>query len=222
MINITIDGPAGAGKSTVAKMIASKYSIVYLDTGAMYRGAAYYVLNKGIEVDDVASVLGVLSSLVMNIEYVAGAQRVIVCGRDITPFIREHNISMAASTVSKIPEVRIKLVDLQRAIASKSHCVLDGRDIGTFVLPNASFKFFLTASLEERARRRFVELTDKKIVTDFDNVLKDMSARDYQDSNRSFAPLVAAKDAIIIDSTALSPGEVVTIIAGVVDAAFNT
>lgn len=128
--NITIDGPSGSGKSTIAKAIAKELNIIYLDTGAMYRGVGYYVVSKGIDPADEEGVLAVLDQIDMDIKYVDGEQKVIICGEDVTPYIREHNISMAASTVSKIPAVRLKLVELQRKIASKTDCVIDGRDIG--------------------------------------------------------------------------------------------
>jgi cytidylate kinase len=208
VLNIAIDGPAGAGKSTVAKAIAKKLDIVYLDTGAMYRGAAYFALEKGISPSDADAVKKILPSLEMDIVYERGTQKVLVSGKDVTPYIREHKISMAASDISKIPEVRIKLVELQRAIAKKTPCVLDGRDIGTYVLPDAPYKFFLTAAPVERARRRHAELKDKGVEIGFDEVLNDIEARDKQDSSRSFAPLKAAEDAVIIDSTRMNAEEV--------------
>lgn len=206
--NIAIDGPSGAGKSTIAKFLAKKLDILYLDTGAMYRGVGYFITKRGIDPKDENAVLSVLDEITMEIIYDNGAQRVIVCGEDVTPFIREHSISMAASTVSKIPAVRLKLVDLQRKIASSADCVLDGRDIGTYVLPNAKYKFFLTADAEERARRRYAELIEKGSDITFEEVLRDVKARDYQDMNRSFAPLKPADDAVIIDSTSMSVAEV--------------
>ncbi len=206
--NIAIDGPSGAGKSTIAKFLAKKLNILYLDTGAMYRGVGYFVTKRGIDPADEQRVLSVLDEISMEIIYDNGSQRVIVCGEDVTPFIREHSISMAASTVSKIPAVRIKLVELQRKIASSTDCVLDGRDIGTYVLPDAKYKFFLTAAPEERARRRHVELTEKGSDITFEEVLADVKARDYQDMNRDFAPLKPADDAVIIDSTNMSVEDV--------------
>jgi len=203
-LNIAIDGPSGAGKSTFAKYMASKLDILYLDTGAMYRGVAWYVINKGIEPANEEAVVAILDSIDMQINYLDGAQRVIICGEDITDHIREHTISMGASTVSKIPAVRLKLVELQRKIASKKDCVLDGRDIGSFVLPNATIKIFLTAEPEERARRRCLELQEKGSKISYEQVLADMLARDAQDSTRAFAPLIAVEDALIIDTTALS------------------
>ncbi|MDD3947372.1 MAG: (d)CMP kinase [Clostridia bacterium] len=205
MLNIAIDGPAGAGKSTVAKMLAKNLNIVYLDTGAMYRGVAYYVIQKGVDPASESAVIPLLDGIQMDILYENGMQKVMICGDNVTPFIREHNISMAASTVSKIPAVRIKLVELQREIAAKTPCVLDGRDIGSYVLPDAPYKFYMTATPEERAKRRHLELMQKGVNISYQAVLDDITARDYQDSNRAFAPLKATEDAIIIDTTDLTP-----------------
>ncbi|MCL2630728.1 MAG: (d)CMP kinase [Firmicutes bacterium] len=211
-MNIAIDGPAGAGKSTIAKEIAKELKIVYLDTGAMYRATAYYMLNKGIEVSNEEAVLSVLDGLNMDISYENSQQSVFVCGENVTPFIREHAISMGASTVSKIPAVRIKLVALQREIASKNACVLDGRDIGTYVLPNAEVKIFLTADSLVRATRRFNELKEKNPINPItlEEVKADMDARDKQDSSRSFAPLKPAEDSVILDTTNMSIDEVIS------------
>lgn len=212
MLNIAIDGPSGAGKSTAAKMLAKQLKIAYLDTGAMYRGVAYYVIQKGADPGDEASVVPLLCGIKMDILYENGTQKVIICGEDVTPYIREHTISMAASTVSKIPAVRIKLVELQREIASKVPCVLDGRDIGSYVLPDAPFKFFLTATPQVRAKRRYAELVAKGVQISLDEVLSDITARDYQDSHRAFAPLKAMPDAVIIDTTEHTPEQTAEII----------
>ena len=190
ILNIAIDGPAGAGKSTIAKILAKKMNLVYLDTGAMYRGSAYYAIKRGVDVADEKAVLAILPDLKMEIAYEDGTQKVIVCGEDVTPYIREHNISMAASTISKIPAMRLKLVELQREIAASTPCVLDGRDIGSYVLPNAKYKIFLTADAKVRAMRRVKELNEKGVEISFEEVLKDIEARDYQDTHRDFAPLV--------------------------------
>lgn len=206
-LNIAIDGPSGAGKSTVAKRIAKDKGIVYLDTGAMYRGIGFYLTRQGIDVSDETAVLKVLDEIKMEIVYENGEQRVLVCGEDVTPLLREHSVSMAASTVSKIPEVRLKLVELQRKIAQKTDCVLDGRDIGTFVLPNAKYKFFITATPKERAERRFLELKERGQDVSYDTVLNDILLRDKQDTEREFAPLSVADDAIVIDTTGLSADE---------------
>jgi CMP/dCMP kinase len=208
MINIAIDGPAGAGKSTVAKLVAKNLNILYLDTGAMYRSVAYYILNKNVSPDDTLLVEKLLNEIDMDIKYVNGEQNIYVNGENITPYIRENAISMAASTVSKIPKVRIKLVSIQRQIASKTDCVLDGRDIGSYVLPDANLKIFLTASPEVRAKRRYEELKKKNKEEPYEKLLKEICERDYQDMNRDFAPLVVAKDAISVDTSDLTIQEV--------------
>jgi cytidylate kinase len=204
MRNIAIDGPSGSGKSTVAKEIAEKLKITYLDTGAMYRGMGYYALKNKINPSDEKAVIKILDTINMEIKYIDGEQKVVVNGEDVTPFIRENHISMAASTISKIPSVRLKLVELQRKIASLNECVLDGRDIGSYVLPNAPYKFYLTASAEERAKRRFEELKQKGQNIPYDEVYNDIVKRDEQDSTRAFAPLVISEDAIVIDTTNLN------------------
>lgn len=204
MRNIAIDGPSGSGKSTVAKLIAKHLKITYLDTGAMYRGMGYFALKNNIDPADEDAVKSILDSINMEIKYINGEQKVIVNNEDVTPYIRENRISMAASTISKIPLVRLKLVELQRKIAASSDCVLDGRDIGSYVLPNAKYKFYLTASAQERASRRYNELLEKGQNVPYDEVLADIIKRDEQDSTRAFAPLVIAKDAIVIDTTKFS------------------
>lgn len=206
--NITIDGPSGSGKSTIAKAIAKELNIIYLDTGAMYRGVGYYVVLKGIDPADEEGVLAVLDQIDMDIKYVDGEQKVIICGEDVTPYIREHNISMAASTVSKIPAVRLKLVELQRKIASKTDCVIDGRDIGSYVLPQAKNKFYMTATDEVRAKRRHLELVDKGVNISYEEVLEDIRKRDKQDSTRAFAPLVIPEGATVIDTSDMTIEEV--------------
>jgi len=208
MINIAIDGPSGAGKSTVAKMLAGKMNIKYLDTGAMYRATALFALEKGIPVNDERAVRPILDELNIDIEYKDGTQRVLLCGKDVSTAIREHHVSKAASDISAIPAVRMKLVEMQRKIASESSCVLDGRDIGTYVLPDADLKIFLTASVEERARRRFAEMQQKGMECDIKKVEEDIKKRDENDSNREFAPLRQAEDAVLVDSSELSFDEV--------------
>lgn len=215
-IQIAIDGPAGAGKSTVAKALASDLSLLYLDTGAMYRAIGYYALKKGSDIGNPIEIIPLLADLKMEIIFIDGIQRVLVMDEDVTPFIREHKISMAASTISKIPEVRKKLVEFQRKIAAKQDCVLDGRDIGSYVLPNATYKFFVTASPEERAKRRHIELTEKGVNIDYKDVLKDIIDRDHQDTTRAFAPLIKTEDAYFIDTTFLSIEDVIGSIKAIV------
>ncbi len=208
-LNIAIDGPSGAGKSTIAKLIAKKMGITYLDTGAMYRGLAYYALKQGVEPNDEKAVLPILDKVTMDIAYSENGQKVIVNGEDVTPYIREHHISMAASTISKIHAVRMKLADLQRQIAAKTDCVLDGRDIGSFVLPNANVKIYMDASAEVRAERRKLELELKGDNSHtFEEILADIKARDYQDMNRDFAPLKVAEGATVIDTSYMTIDEV--------------
>lgn len=209
-LNIAIDGPAGAGKSTMAKRIAAKMGIVYLDTGAMYRGIACYSLSANASPEKSEEVVPLLGGVKMDISYVDGVQKVIINGEDVTPYIREHKISMAASTISKIPEVRLKLVELQREIASRTDCVLDGRDIGSYVLPNADVKIYLDARPEVRARRRLDELTAKGTAGEltYEEILADIVARDYQDTHRDFAPLKVADGATVIDTSDMTIEEV--------------
>lgn len=213
--NIAIDGPAGAGKSTMAKRIAAELGLVYLDTGAMYRGIAYYVVKRGVSPEDREGVLPMLDGISMDIAYDDGMQKVLINGEDVTPHIREHTISMAASTVSKIPEVRIKLVELQRDIASRTDCVLDGRDIGSYVLPHADVKIYLDARPEVRAVRRLDELKAKGTAGNmtYEDILADIVARDYQDTHRDFAPLKVAEGAIVIDTSDMSVDEVAKAVA---------
>lgn len=200
-INIAIDGPAGAGKSTVAKGIAKKLGYIYVDTGALYRAIGVYALRNGTNTKDADGVTELLKDINVELKFVDGTQKVFLCGEDVSEAIRTPEASMAASNVSAIPSVRAFLLDLQRDIASKNNCLMDGRDIGTVVLPNAQIKIFMTADVEERARRRFVELQEKGINDTFEQVLSEMKERDYQDSNRPIAPLKPAEDSIIFDST---------------------
>ena len=217
MINIAIDGPAGAGKSTIAKAVAKDLGIIYLDTGAMYRATAYLAIQNGIDVKDEEKVAQMLKDLTMDIKYdESGAQRIIVNGIDATPFLREHYMSKAASDISALPCVRYKMVELQRDFASKNDVVLDGRDIGTFVLPNANCKFYLTATPQERAQRRMKDLQSKGENVDFDQLLQDIIQRDYNDSHREVAPLKQADDADFVDTTQMSIEDVVAHVKEVV------
>lgn len=201
MINIAIDGPAGSGKSTLAKNVAHKFNILYLDTGAMYRAIALSMKNNNIDVENEKSVIEQLNKINLEIKYINSVQHVLLDGRDVTKDIRANDISMLASTVSKIMLVRQKLVEMQREIASKNDCVLDGRDIGTYVLPNAALKIFLIATPEVRAQRRKNELTQNGINVEYEVLLNEIKARDLQDSSRDFAPLKQADDAVVIDTS---------------------
>ncbi|MDE6758555.1 MAG: (d)CMP kinase [Clostridia bacterium] len=201
MINIAIDGPSGAGKSTIAKKIAQKLNITYLDTGAMYRAVALYAVEKGVDLSKAEEVAPLLDEISITFINKGNDKSVCLNGRDVSSDIRKHEMSKYASEVSKLPQVRQFLVEMQRKIASENDVVLDGRDITSNVLPNSKYKFYLTASAEERARRRFSELKEKGQDIDFEKVLKDIADRDYNDANREFAPLVKTEDSIEIDST---------------------
>ncbi len=212
VFNVTLDGPGGSGKTSIAKAVAERLNIAYLDTGAMYRGVAYYMLTHGIDVADEKSVLEVLDKVDLKVTKTeSGEQKILLGKKDITPYIRTPEISMSASTVSKIPAVRLKLVEIQRRIARDTSCVIDGRDIGSYVLPDAEFKFYLTADVGVRAKRRYLELKDKENVT-LEKVKEDLIARDEQDSKRDFAPLVVPKGAFVIDTTNLGFDEVLDLV----------
>jgi len=211
IITITIDGPGCSGKTTIAKMLSQKMGIAYLDTGAMYRGVACFVKSKKIAFDDEEAIVKILDKINMEIVLDKDLQKVIINSKDYTPYLREHDISFGASTVSKIPTVRLKLVEIQRDIASKQSAVLDGRDMGSYVLPDAEHKFYLTADIDVRAKRRYLELKEKKEVT-LQQVKEDMIARDEQDSQRAFAPLCVPQGAYVIDTTNLSLDEVMALI----------
>lgn len=217
MINIAIDGPAGAGKSTIAKAVAKDLGIIYLDTGAMYRATAYSAISNGIDVKDEENVAKMLETMQMDIKCDEnGAQQIIVNGINTTPYLREHYMSKAASDISALPVVRYKMVDLQREFAKKHDVVIDGRDIGTFVLPDANCKFYLDASPEERAKRRYAELVAKGEQVDFDTLLADIKQRDYNDSHREVAPLKKADDADYVDTTSMTIDDVVSHVKEVV------
>ena len=211
-MQIALDGPAGAGKTSIAKKIAEELNILYLDTGAMYRAVGFKAMQTGVDTLDEEKISDMVEDIDLDIIYKDGQQHVILDGRDVTEYIREPDVSINASNASKHRRVREKLVELQRQIAEKTDVIVDGRDIGTYVLPNADFKFYLTADCEERARRRYKEYTDKGIEKDIEQLKKEIEARDYQDMNRDFAPLKAADDAIIIDTTNMSFDEVVGLV----------
>lgn len=200
-INIAIDGPAGAGKSTIAKAAAKAFGFIYVDTGALYRAVAYFMLSHRIDVNNADKVAGYLCDVVPELKYIDGEQHVFVNGEDVSDKIRTPEVSMGASAVSAIPRVRDFLFDLQKKIAAENNVVMDGRDIGTVVLPNADVKIFLTASPEERARRRHKEITEKGQDVSFEEVLADVNKRDYNDTHRDIAPLKQAEDAVLCDTT---------------------
>ncbi len=207
--NIALDGPAGSGKSTVAKILAKDYNILYLDTGAMYRACALKALRLGISPKDSVGVGEMLKTLNLRVEYQDGKQVTMIDGEDVSMAIRENAVSMAASDVSAHHSVRVKMVEMQREIAKRMSCVLDGRDIGSAVLPDAKFKFFITADSAIRAKRRFDELSARGEIVDFDKLHAEIIARDKQDSEREFSPLVCADDAVVIDTSSMEIDEVV-------------
>jgi len=202
-INIAIDGPSGAGKSTLAKLAAKELGYAYIDTGALYRTVGVAVLRRGLDTASPADVKEVLRSVEVNVKYIDGSQRVYLNGEDVSEEIRLPEASMAASNVSAVPEVRDFLFDLQKNIALENNCVMDGRDIGTVVLPEADVKIFLTASPEERAGRRYRELREKGLSVDYSALLEEIKQRDYNDSHRAIAPLRAAEDAVLVDTTGM-------------------
>lgn len=202
-VNIAIDGPAGAGKSTIAKTVSKKLGFIYVDTGALYRTVGLNVLRQGKNTKDPDDVVPTLDGLDISLRFVDGEQRVFLGDEDVSEAIRQNEVSMAASNVSAIPSVREFLFGLQRDIAQKNDCIMDGRDIGTVVLPNAQIKIYLTASAQARAERRFKELTEKGQDVVFDDILKDIELRDYQDTHREIAPLKKADDAVLVDTTVL-------------------
>lgn len=212
MLNIAIDGPSGAGKSTISKLLAKKLGIIYLDTGAMYRAVALYVHRKGIDVNDKEKVIPLLNEIEIEFRGEGDEKKIYLNGEDVSSAIREHHVSKMASDVSKIKEVRLFLVEQQRAIARKNDIVLDGRDITSFVLPDSKYKFFLTATPEERAKRRYEELRAKGSDISYETVLADVNDRDYNDTHRDFAPLVQTEDAVLIDSTNMTTDEVIEVI----------
>ncbi len=209
MINIAIDGPAGAGKSTAAKAAAKKLGFIYVDTGALYRTVGVNALRKGIDPKDAEKVKATLADIDVSLGFVDGSQHVFLNGEDVSEEIRLPASSMAASDVSAIPEVREFLLSLQRDIAKRNNCLMDGRDIGTVILPDAQYKFFFTASAEIRADRRCKELKEKGIPADYETVLSEIKERDYNDSHRKTAPLKQADGAVLIDSSNMTIEEAV-------------
>lgn len=201
MINVAIDGPAGAGKSTVARAAAQKLGYIYVDTGALYRAIGVYCLRNSIVTNDIEAVGAALKNITVELKFIDGVQHVFLNGDDVSTEIRLPEASMAASNVSAIPSVRAFLFDLQRDIAANNNCLMDGRDIGTVVLPNAQVKIFLTADPEERAMRRYKELIEKGSEVTYEEVLEDLKARDYNDSHREIAPLKPAEDSVIVNTT---------------------
>ena len=207
--NIAIDGPAGAGKSTIAKRVAKELGYVYVDTGAMYRALAIYFLNQGLGTDDTEKIAEACKHAEVTLQYENGVQQVYLNGENVTGFLREEAVGNMASVTSAIPEVRAQLLELQREMARTKDVVMDGRDIGTNVLPNAEVKVYLTASVQTRANRRYLELSDKGQECSLEDIARDIEERDTRDMNRETAPLRQAEDAVLIDSSDMSIDEVV-------------
>lgn len=212
--NVAIDGPAGAGKSTIAKLVAKEMGFIYVDTGAMYRAIALNMLRKEIAPEDESAIADACRNISVEIKYDNGAQQVWLNGENVTTVIRDEAVGNMASATSVYPCVRTKLLSLQQDLAAKENVIMDGRDIGTCVLPNAQVKIYLTASVETRANRRYKELLDKHVECDLQEIMKDIEDRDYRDMHREIAPLKQAEDAILVDSSDMSIDEVVNCIVG--------
>ena len=207
--NIAIDGPAGAGKSTIAKAIAKKKNLIYVDTGAMYRALALFMIKEGVTSDDIAGIVSKCQEADVSLGYENGEQVVYLNGENVNQYLRTEEVGNMASAISPQPEVRKKLVELQQALAAQNDCIMDGRDIGTCVLPNAQVKIYLTASSEVRAKRRYDELVAKGQECNLDKIKADIEERDYRDMNREHSPLKQAEDAILVDTSAMTIDEVI-------------
>ena len=211
MINVAIDGPAGAGKSTIAKAAAKQLNYIYVDTGALYRTIAYNAVMNNV-IDDTNGIIAMLDNTKVELKYIDGVQAVFLNSEDVSAFIRTPEISMGASKVSAMPEVRAFLLSLQQKIAKENDVIMDGRDIATVVLPNADVKIFLFASPECRAERRYKELVEKGENVTYDEVLEDVNKRDYQDSHREIAPLKPSEDSIMLDTSKLNLDESIELV----------
>nr|WP_294493534.1 (d)CMP kinase [uncultured Mediterraneibacter sp.] len=212
--NVAIDGPAGAGKSTIAKLVAKEKGYIYVDTGAMYRGLAIHFLDKGVDPENSADIARACQDADVSIRYEDGAQQIYLNGKNVTDRLRTEDVGNMASKTSAIPAVREKLLELQRSLAREGDVIMDGRDIGTHILPDADVKIYLTASVETRAKRRYEELKEKGANCDLNQIAQDIKERDERDMTREIAPLKKAKDAILIDSSDMTIPEVVSAICG--------
>lgn len=221
VVSVAIDGPSGAGKSTIARILAKELGFLYVDTGALYRTVGYAVLQKGIDPKDAAAVESLLPEMTVSMGYVDGEQHVFLNGEDVSAYIRTPEVSMAASATSAMPPVRQFLFRLQQDTARKNSVIMDGRDIGTVVLPFASVKIFLTASAEDRAQRRYAELCEKGMDVTYEDVLADMKERDYNDSHRAAAPLKPAEDAVFVDTSGNTLEQSVQLLKSVVQNALK-
>lgn len=215
--NVAIDGPAGAGKSTIAKIVAKEKGFIYVDTGAMFRALAIYFIRQGIKADENEKISASLSGADVTIEYVNGEQQVILNGENVTPILRTEEVGNMASASSVNGDVRNKMKELQQKLAETSNVVMDGRDIGTVILPNAQVKVYLTASVDVRAERRYKELMEKGQEADIEKIKKDIEERDHRDMNRDIAPLRQAEDAILVDSSYLTIEESARTILNLID-----
>ncbi len=215
-IAIAIDGPAGAGKSTIAKAVAKKLGFIYVDTGAMYRAMAIHFIRNGIRAEETEKIEAACDSVAVTIHYANQEQQVLLNGENVTGQLRTEEVGKMASASSVVPKVRMKLVELQRELATTTCVVMDGRDIGTYVLPNAQVKIYMTAGIHERAVRRYEELKAKGIESNLEEIEKDIAERDYRDMNREFAPLRQAEDAILLDTSSMSIDEVVKTVERIV------
>ncbi len=218
---IALDGPSGSGKSTLAKNLAKRYGFVYIDTGALYRTIGLFVASRGIASDDAEAIIACLPEIKIEMKLVDGGGRVYLGGKLIGDEIRTPEISKYASDVSKVPEVRAFLLETQRSIARENNVIMDGRDIGTVILPDAQVKLFVTASIEARAKRRYAELCEKGVETDYESVLNDMKWRDANDSERKIAPAIPAEDAIMFDNSGIGIEETVDKAAEIIDKVYK-
>ncbi len=215
--SIAIDGPSGAGKSTLARMVAERYHFIYVDTGAIYRSVGLFALENGVDSKDEAGVTGLLQEIGLELRHdKKGVQQMYLCGRNVSKEIRLPEVSIYASDVSAMPAVRAYLLEMQREMAARHSVIMDGRDIGTVVLPQADLKIFLTAMPEERARRRYDELMERGTICQFDEVLRDILYRDENDSKRALAPLKPAEDAVIVDTTGNTLRKSFDVICGII------
>ncbi len=218
MISVAIDGPSGAGKSSISKTVAKKLGFIHVDTGALYRALAYTFIKNGINLGDEISIENLLKTTNVKIKHINGVQSVFVNDENITGFIRTEEVSMGASNISKMPIIRSFLLGLQRQIAAENNVIMDGRDIGTVVLPNADVKIFLTASPQKRAERRYKELLEKNENIVYNDIIEDIIKRDYQDEHREIAPLKPAEDSVLVDTSDLNFDESVQKITEVIEA----
>ncbi|MBQ8185050.1 MAG: (d)CMP kinase [Lachnospiraceae bacterium] len=216
--SVAIDGPAGAGKSTIAKQIAKDLGFIYVDTGAMYRALAVHFLRQGIKAEELYKIKEAIAQVEVTIAYEDGVQQVFLNGENVTPFLRTEEVGNMASASSVYPEVRLKLVELQRKLAETADVIMDGREIGTFVLPGADVKVYLTASSACRAKRRYAQLQEKGALGDktLESIQADIEERDYRDMNRDFAPLRQAEDAVLVDSSDMTVEQVIETISALI------